>query len=699
MTDSSRFRFYGAQPPDWSEGEDDGHLFSIQFERQPTDDELEGMARLYEEDLDTGPASPAAAAWQWSERFAAFYVQERSYGSASFVGAVRSFLIQAHELVPLVDAVFYGAHGGSGAGTPDAGPDLGRAANPRFQRPVDTSLPPLAPNAVFEESRAQAQVALVEVDINAEISRWNEKRKAGEVGIERSTLQPVTDPDDDEPSSWSEEIRAAFQIPDPPSAPGDHIIHCPERPLAALSVAEDRYTTLAYLDAAQKRREVRFPEKIYWLQPRATLHPSGERCLLYADEKLYEADLRTGKARLIYEVTGVPAHAAAYVSDGRVTIGTPKGIRLYDLSGAVPRQIHSVAGATGALHVAADGEVLIAEGRLRVLAYGDGKLKRIGTVGSKHLSFAGEVAGRVLLQSPVSTLEHGCYYELTHLDEVLAKLATARKKTTRKRATSKSTPRKATKKATKLTLDKVKLASLPPAAKKVPRESNSRFPRKAVRVTCSAGRVAAMTMASNGVVGHGVQFIDDDDQVVDLTPLITGAKMSPKINSLSRIALSDCGTRLFFQSTSNHLYAIDLQAPDKRIQTVHRSKVATGNVMDLQPYGRDELFVLAFLQLRHLRRVGKGWRQVASVAVKRAYQLAVMCDVDGPTAVAVLNDNLKQRLQVFAVLKGSLKSIGKIADPVDAIEARGEHLLARLTRKRLEVTGVAEAVSHARSKA
>lgn len=449
---ASKLRFYGSHPPDWDEGAADGHLFSVQLQRRPTDAELEQIASLYEEALAAGPARPASEAWRWSDRFASFLVGERGGGSSAFIDAVHGFLVRACEIVPIVDAVFHGARGGSGPQQPpDAGPDFGPTACPDFQRPVDTSLPTPAASEVFERGRYKAQHEAADgemAQVEAKIAEMIGERKRGQVGIARTSVQPsaATFPQ----SSWSwvpqpgdppvehpPEILAAFNIPGHPQAAGDHMIACRERPVACILEVEYQYNGLAYLDEAGNRKEVSFPEKIWWMKPGAYLHPSGDRCLLLADRKIFDVDLTSGRARRIFHDSQVEVYGAVYLQDERVAVATEKDIRLLNAKLKKPRVLDTLGGASQGLSAIYGGRVLISSNRLRVIACAGDKLNRIGAFPTDDLWFAEERDGRVLLASSVK----GAFYELTHLEEVYDKLEQA---VIKKKAKKKATGKKAT---------------------------------------------------------------------------------------------------------------------------------------------------------------------------------------------------------------------------------------------------------------
>ena len=58
MTSSAKrpFRFYGREPAEFVEGANDGHFFTVQFQRTPTDAELKHLAAIYERRMSGGPA-------------------------------------------------------------------------------------------------------------------------------------------------------------------------------------------------------------------------------------------------------------------------------------------------------------------------------------------------------------------------------------------------------------------------------------------------------------------------------------------------------------------------------------------------------------------------------------------------------------------------------------------------------------------
>jgi hypothetical protein len=209
-------------------------------------------------------------------------------------------------------------------------------------------------------------------------------------------------------------------------------------------------------------------------------------------------------------------------------------------------------------------------------------------------------------------------------------------------------------------------------------------------VTCHTGRVVFTT--GQYINAWGAIVVEPDGAEQDLMALIQSTGEGGRRVTLGGLALTDCGTRLFVRPWSHDVYAIDLEANPPTIEAVSHGGVMThGPIMDMTAAGRDHVFVLGMMQLAWFRRGATGWEQAAAVPVKKGIQVVATTTAEGPAAVAVLSDT-KARVQIFALRAGGFTPIGKFAEPVQWLEARGSHLLVRLAGGRLEVAGLAEAL-------
>ncbi len=93
------FRFYGAFPTDWYEA--DAHVVTACFERVPTDDELVALGECY-----ARFATRSRMGERWSGPILELSVAQ-GRGGASHLGPITKFLDRAHELVPVVDAIYH----------------------------------------------------------------------------------------------------------------------------------------------------------------------------------------------------------------------------------------------------------------------------------------------------------------------------------------------------------------------------------------------------------------------------------------------------------------------------------------------------------------------------------------------------------------------------------------------------------------
>lgn len=411
------FRFYGhGCNGDWIEGADDGHCFTVQFLRAPDEDELFLLGESFTQSLAKGPARPGRQPWEWSGRWALFHVGQRGMSRGpDIVNAVERFLMQAHELVPLVDVAYFNAAAGTDGwdewsmqqGGPDPGPFL---INPigLFPRPHDPSLPRSGTCDVFEKGRRAPIEAKERKKLQEALARQGQKKK-----LRIEPVDPAAVPPDIEPFEWSTEDLAGFDVPEVQvqvvALPGgvtrkewqvgDHPLgDLPVRPLAWV-VAEvgKAASNLAWLDDDGQRTVLQkwSPAVSSSLFGQVVVHPSGEHAVVevrrtkYLQQvgtDLYRLDFETRRARRIYTVDPEQDGGlgrVVFVLDGaRLAVSTGKRLFLMDTVAESPSPMAPVKQPGGALVTALDGRALLAQSSRSWKLYGvaPDQLKNLGTV-------------------------------------------------------------------------------------------------------------------------------------------------------------------------------------------------------------------------------------------------------------------------------------------------------------------------------
>jgi hypothetical protein len=198
------FRFYGAFPSDWYEAE--LHVVTVCFEREPTDDELFALGERYGRFAGRGRAME-----RWSGRFLELSAAQGHGGGATHLGPITKFLQRAHEVVPIVDAVYHQAREASDGwtrwseeqGSPVPRPEAEQA---RRDGGHDASLPPYAPSPSFEAGFAKAANALDAAGV---------KRKATAASDGTLELRPLPG-DAYEGPRWSDADLERFALAEGP---------------------------------------------------------------------------------------------------------------------------------------------------------------------------------------------------------------------------------------------------------------------------------------------------------------------------------------------------------------------------------------------------------------------------------------------------------------------------------------------------
>ncbi len=637
------YTFYGSDPPDWSEGACDGHLFSLQFQNKPEDSQLERIAETFERGLAKGPASPASQPWLWSDRFATFYLGERwssdVYDSPAFLVAAERFLDDIHRISPIVDAIFHGAHGDPPpVGQLSPGPDFGiETTTGPFGRPVDPSFPPAAPNPVVEAARARTREELAEAKIDEAVG----KQKRGMVGMQRTTITPppASEPDI---SAWREVVDQA-NLPEPYSGPKYH---------------------------------------------RIIPHSANERCLVCSRERVFKID-ETGAYRSLFAAkVGIESVTDAnYLFDGRVVVATDKKLRVFDVSAPLPKMLHSLVGGGNELTIVRDGRVVVSGPKPRVVAYAAGKFKLIGSFDTHLLTFTGEQDGKLIYAGGAS------YFEVTGLDEIYDKFAKRVQKKPAK-ATNKKLPAAAKAEPANIELRPVDLATLEPPAPEVSPEVIASFPPGSLIWQCKQGRSAALAPKRKPQPGcwaplYKLEYLDDKGKVVKLTTKIHGKPW--RVKALSQLALSEDGATLFVRAY-NDTFAVDTATQD--VQSVIGGQWEFhGNLIDMDPLDARQVLLLGERRWLWMRKDKDSWEKVADAKLSKPEATAVVETPAGFAAV-VLSDS-KNRLEVFALVNNTLSSVGVLREPVQSLEARGGRIVTHLAGESVEVVGLEGVVAAA----
>ncbi|MBT3223874.1 MAG: hypothetical protein HN348_32805, partial [Proteobacteria bacterium] len=410
---------------------DDPHGFTVKFIREPSDDEYGRLGELFESSLKMGIVRPGPA-WRWSGCFAEFHVEQRydSRALGAIVGAVRGFLDQAHQVVPLMDVVFENARE-----TPDPtefdrvspGPDWGHHSF----RKVEEGLPQPEPIEVFEEGRKRGRAGAERDKLLRVVAK--EAKKV--IKLELCQGPPLK-------PKWSGDDLVGFDIPPSPQipgpeagsyhrAPGDHLTGERIRPIALVHRADFGYCNLAWVEEGE-RKTAKWGEDS--LVRSVTVHPGGHEAVFATENVLYSVDLPTGDVAAIYQRVDDDGHwigGVAYLQDGaRLAMAT--SARLVILDRETLEIVASAKQYGMDVDAALAGKALVVDkSGLAIYAFAHDKLKRLATT-KAVVDFAYDIDDRLFCS--------GCdeVYEYVGVGEAVAKFVEKRpKKRTSKARVSK----------------------------------------------------------------------------------------------------------------------------------------------------------------------------------------------------------------------------------------------------------------------
>ncbi len=448
------FRFYGRQPSDWKGAE--LPAFSVQFARSPSEAEMRALAAELVLTTSGTVFDLERVHVRWSQRFAVFEMAVKWWRGRSHLGAFIDFLMNARDVVPIVDVVYLNALDGQGRWDqwslqqcpPDPGPPGVMSVCRAFNRDFDSSLPALAVNADFNDALRAALARRAKHALERRLAAM----KPGEVGlsaIESADAKPR------EPASgeWPDEVLKAFEIPTPATLwieygdggyhrklPGDHLVvhgaH-PELPLAFVIDDAEHAKHLVMLEesgAALSRRVIDWELPPGQARVRQHIATSDDATEVYVatSAALYRLDRDAGLLRAVWSVTHEHGElfAIRWLQPGRLLCVTAKTLLVLQLApeGAVEVVAQrSNAGNRGGCvtseSMVPSGTLIVTHGLKKssvVSLFVADKLLKIGEV-PKPLSPELGASGQILFRGPDAV------YALTGVAEVAAKKAPKRR--------------------------------------------------------------------------------------------------------------------------------------------------------------------------------------------------------------------------------------------------------------------------------
>ncbi len=717
------YRYYGHGYSDWIEGANDGHCFTLQFERPPTDEELELLGELFEELLQRGRARPSTAPWKWSGAWALFRVGERGNPivAGAHTGPVNRFLDQAHDLVPLVDVVYFNAREGTDGWDewswqqqpPDPGPfPLTQVG--LFPRAHDPSLPAATPHEAFENGRQVAKKAKRKQKLDEALAQQ---------GTKEIRLIPVAEedlpPEPPEPK-WSETDLATFDIRTPADGnlnhywenelPGDYpLTRLRGQRLAWVAKVQGQgFADLAWIDAQGDRRTPQWPIKALRLGGIA-IHPTGASAVVSGTkqkgpkktEMLFRLDFDSGTATMIYTRSdaedGSSRQDMSFVQGGeRIAVSFEKRLIVIDPCPGNPQKPEVLAAtrlAGGALQPVLDHRAVLVTTRSgwSVFAFAGSKLKRLGAV-KGDIAFQFEHDGQLYFG------KDDLGFELCGVAEAVDKFyATAMKPKGRATAKAKA-PRKPKPELTFEIIDALpdRLAFSPPAPaeEEFTEDEKARFPSEVMITRSPTGRLAA--------IGHALYpekptfplrllYSDSDGHLVDHSDDFAPSNKQ-----------EETFYPLHFDDTGNWLY---LKSP-YRLLRVSFEPFRVTELFTAEPYSSIQAYlfssdhrgaVLAGTKLYWVEVDPKaGGTVVAATKVANCDYVMAFCEALDVVVVGKRFPKDHFGVEVFLREANGGRKLGKEIGAIQQVLVDGERLFLRIHNDGSirEIKGLAETVAY-----
>lgn len=424
-------------------------MFSLQFERTPSDDEKRELARSFVLMAAGTVINLDEVSWRWSQRFATVAFGVKWWRGRAHLAAFTDFLMAARHILPIVDVVYLNAIDAVGRwdrwsleqGPPDPGPgpELGASA---LARPLDSSLPEPAADAAFDSGLADA--------IAARQERMLERKLAEAEPDEISVVATDIDADSLTQSwelEWPDEVLAAFDIPTPATEwvkygtggyhrelPGDHLVKFgahPEVPLAFVIDENEKPTNLALVSESEGELQ---RQLVSW-QPgdeeaafsrSVASSEDGKAVFLAAAKSVYRLDQAEARLDAIWTVTHEHQrlYSVAWLGDDRLLAVTEKKLVVLDVSAEGQASVVTMRQNGGGRGGAYVNQTLVPEGSL-VITYGYGKSSIVSLLFGKSFKKAGEIPKEVTpLPGPSGQIFFtgaDGVYSLSNVDAAVAK--------------------------------------------------------------------------------------------------------------------------------------------------------------------------------------------------------------------------------------------------------------------------------------
>lgn len=627
------FRFYGAFPTDWYEA--DAHVVTACFARVPTDDELLALGECYGRFATRGRIGE-----RWSGPILELSVQQ-GHGGATHLGPITKFLNRAHELVPIVDAVYHQVREAGDEWTRWSEAQGAPTARPVVEQtwrgsPHDPELPPYIRSAAFDAGFAKAANAASA----AKVRRLADAAK-GPLELRGIPAERYPGP------VWSDADFEAFSLAEGPvlrdshgndnvgryrwkrTRPGDYPMSRLSVVCVAIARGDDGEERLAWLDDGERRTSSSpLPPGTNQVRVR----PDGREALVVGTW-LAVVDLESGSVRrVVLERHAVDAHYLA--GEHRVLLQTA-GLHVVDVSGEAAVELDAITVKATNVQTACDGRVVVVQldSGLSGYAFANDRLIRLGSLKKVKLPFAGHRAGQSLFGWP------GQPFELV-VDPAALEAAEQKKPAAKKKSPTKKPKVEATRVEDPSAdlRDAVSLQPLP--VEKANPGSIAKTRDGFTLLALKAGKYR-----------RTLELTDPSGEVLDLTDAVSD-DLEDNVLGLS---IAPGGARVFVR-TEGRVLAVDIA--DERVEVVLEDEA----IADVEAATAERAWVADGSAVHVLERAADGWKSLGTAKRAKAnYLLAV----HGELAIVLTMDPKarkapKNATRVFSCAGGKVREIAKL---------------------------------------
>ena len=412
------FLFYGANPDDWAEGANGGHVFDLRFVEAPSAATRLRIAETFERAAYKTVVDPDGDAWRWAGAWVFVTVGESDSGEGHFFGGMQKLLKTLHETVPLAEVIYWGVREWSSysdkwtkwsiSQQPKPTPEpawAGAESVSEFGQTKDASLGKGEEDQSVEELRKKTRV---------ELEIGTAPLPAGKIGM--ASVDKKTAP---RPAQIPAAIKKLFE--------DCGLVTSREGSVVAINRHDDK---VYYLNSKGERKAAEATGRASKLM----ISADGKRAFfstqppyVSTDRKtrIYRLSLPHGQCDEIFNFPVVDEYACAVpVGDDRLVILIEENLMLVRIEGGEQFDLlHPVDGYS--LTSARDGKVVFVHTTANakpVLIYrtDGGKLKKLGAMGPSFWE-TWEIGDRIFAGNPFDPEMN--VFEILNVDEALAKKA------------------------------------------------------------------------------------------------------------------------------------------------------------------------------------------------------------------------------------------------------------------------------------